>query len=290
MTTYTDNEQNIISAMADNGLAGLSPLDLRIDDVIHRFKVEGDKPGSKNGWYVFFGDGVLAGCYGSWRTSQSFTYCAKPTSALTATEKRQRTQAFAAATKQREQAQRERQEEAAQTAHHLLTFHPAASPKHPYLKCKRVKPHSLRQDGQTLLVPLWVDGLVTSLQYISPAGSKYFLAGGRIKGAYHAIGEYPSQRLIVCEGFATGATLHESTGHTVWCAMAANNLLPVAQAAREHYGDIAITIAADNDEHTEGNPGVTQAKVAAAAIGATLSIPPMAGDFNDLAAVLRVQS
>ena len=40
----------------------------------------------------------------------------------------------------------------------------------------------------------------------------------------------PQGVLVVCEGFATGASIHEATGHAVAVAFNAGNLLPVAQA------------------------------------------------------------
>src|SRR5690554_5627604 len=37
------------------------------DGQIHRFKVPGDKPGSHNGWYVLYLDGIASGAFGSWK-------------------------------------------------------------------------------------------------------------------------------------------------------------------------------------------------------------------------------
>jgi len=51
-------------------------------------------------------------------------------------------------------------------------------------------------------------------------------------GLFHAIGDATLDELIICEGYATGASLHEATGFQVLCAMSAGNLLPVAQAVR----------------------------------------------------------
>jgi putative DNA primase/helicase len=283
MTSCMDNTQSITAEMASHGLSGLDPSDLMVDGQIHRFNVEGDKRGSKNGWYVLFDDGLLAGCFGSWRSGQSITWCSKDTSTLTTAELRKHTMHMTAAKKQREAAKIERQAAAAMQANDLYQYHPKAKADHLYLRRKQVLPHDLHQDGQTLLVPLVADGEFVNLQRIEASGGKYFLPGGRVIGAYHPIGGTPTEKLIICEGFATGATLHENTGHIVWCAMNAGNLLAVAHYANSHAGALEIIIAADNDEQTEGNPGVTKAKEAAAAIGAEVSIPPIAGDFNDIA-------
>ncbi len=55
-------ENNFKNAIAN---VGLSTRDTIIPDgKLHRFNIQGDKLGSKNGWYVLFGDDVPAGCFG----------------------------------------------------------------------------------------------------------------------------------------------------------------------------------------------------------------------------------
>ena len=62
------------------------------------------------------------------------------------------------------------------------------------------------------------------------------------------------------------------------------NLLAVGKALRARYTNARIVFAADNDEATAGNPGVSKAMEAAFDIGALVAVPPRPGDFNDLAA------
>jgi putative DNA primase/helicase len=124
-----------------------------------------------------------------------------------------------------------------------------------------------------------------SLQTIAPDGAKRFLPGGRVKGLFHAIGP-PCPRIVVCEGYATGASLYEALQgpvgpHLVACALTAGNLAPVAQALARKYPRAALTIAADNDARTPGNPGLAKATAAASAIGAKVLVPPLPGDWND---------
>ena len=145
-----------------------------------------------------------------------------------------------------------------------------------------------------LLVPLYAGGVLVNLQRIAPDGGKRFLFGGRIKGAYSPMGRItPDKPLCICEGWATGATLHES-GYTVACAMNAGNLKPVALALRAEYHTAEIIIAGDDDRQTEGNPGRAAANAAAAACGGLVTFPewpadaPLTlSDFNDLAAWSR---
>ncbi len=94
-------------------------------------------------------------------------------------------------------------------------------------------------------------------------------------------------RLVICEGWATGATLHEVMGDFVLCAMNAGNLAKVAQGARKHFPEAKIIIAADNDRFTPGNPGLAKAIEAARLVQATLIVPEFpegaeGTDFNDL--------
>ncbi|WP_431065621.1 toprim domain-containing protein [Methylotuvimicrobium sp.] len=93
----------------------------------------------------------------------------------------------------------------------------------------------------------------------------------------------PSATVLICEGFATAATLHAETGFRVYTAFAANNLLPVARIVRERLPEADIVLCADNDQNTKGNPGITHATAAAQAINARLAVPPIDGDFNDFA-------
>lgn len=278
-------------AFRDALQATFGPLDWLpvADGTIHRFRVPGDKPGTLNGWYVLHLDGIASGAFGSWKAGGSNTWSSrKPADPMEAELIRQRVEQ---AREQREADQTRRQIATASYAGTLWTEARPADPEHPYLTRKRIAPHRLRQSGDVLLVPLYADGYLCNLQRIAADGSKRFLSGGRVKGAYSPIGTLePGQPLYVCEGWATGATIHAETGAAVACAMNAGNLKPVAQALRAKYGDAQqIIIAGDDDRMTAGNPGRTAATAAALAIGAEVAFPvwptdaPLElSDFNDL--------
>jgi putative DNA primase/helicase len=137
------------------------------------------------------------------------------------------------------------------------------------------------------------DGKIRTLQYIDAAGAKLFLKDGAIEGNYSSITDGSGRRdiLLICEGWATGATLHEATGLPVVVAFNAGNLLPVAKVIREKYPATRLVICADNDlwKPEVGNVGVSKATAAAQAVGADLAVPDVAGiegkptDFNDVA-------
>lgn len=259
------------------------------DGEIHRFHVPGDRSGSLNGWYVLFADSIAAGAFGSWKIGSSHIWSSLgPANPLAVEQVRQRIEQ---ARVQRQADQRQRQQAAAEYANRLWRDARRADPEHAYLVAKQVRPHGLRQHRDRLLVPLYRGGHLVNLQSIAPDGSKLFQAGGQVKGCYSPLGVITADRpLYVCEGWATGATLHQDCGAPVACAMNAGNLKPVAVALRAKYPTIEIVIAGDDDRQTDGNPGRTAATAAALATGAMVTFPDWPDeapltltDFNDLA-------
>jgi putative DNA primase/helicase len=95
-----------------------------------------------------------------------------------------------------------------------------ADDSHPYLLTKNVSSHGLRVEGENLLIPCYQfddeagSFTISTLQTISPSGEKLFMAGGTKKGSFYEITskESPKDQLILCEGFATGASIFEATG------------------------------------------------------------------------------
>ncbi|WP_232311625.1 toprim domain-containing protein [Thauera chlorobenzoica] len=279
------------AAMRD---AGQSPPDvIEADGQLHRYRVEGDKAGSKNAYYVLHLDGRAAGMFGNWKTGLRSTWAADG-KRMSEAER----EAFAKlieAAKLKAQAERRAEHEArAIEARGEWAAAAPADPAHPYLTRKDVKPHNLRQRGGLLIVPLFdAFGLLWNLQRIAADGGKRFKPG-RAGGLFSPIGDLTDPAtILICEGWATGATLHQETGHPALCAMNAGNLQAVAKAARESWrGWTDLVICADNDRQTEGNPGVTYATAAAKATGAKLIVPQFpegvpGSDFNDLAAIRR---
>jgi putative DNA primase/helicase len=258
--------------------AGLVPPDEIIGDgKLHRFSSTG-KRCDDAGWYVLHLDGVAAGSFGDWRSDVSGKWCAKADSQMTAAERQAVHKRVRRAQLAREADTILRQAEAAKTAAAIWLAAPPAI-AHPYLKAKGVRAHGVRINGELLLVPVRdADGALCSLQTISASGEKRFLPGGKVRGCYHSIGR-PEEKLLVCEGYATGATLYESctrhggAGYGVAVAFNASNLEPVARALRDKYQKADLTICADDDWQTPGNPGMTAARRAALAVGGKLAVP-----------------
>jgi len=263
--------------------AGLPIRDpVMVDGKLHRFHVVGDHPKSLNGWYVFYNDGNVAGAFGCWKRGISLTWCAKTGTEMTDDERIAFRQRMEEARNAREVEETIRRKDAATRASGIWKSAPLATNNHPYLIRKSVGNHGLRLHKESLVVPLRSsDGVLCSLRFIDADGKKRFLSGGRMTGCYFPIGA-PMGTLCICEGYATGASLHEASGYGVAVAFSCNNLLPVALTLRAKFPRTKIILCADNDTKTVGNPGLTHAREAAVAIGGFLAVPPCHGDFNDL--------
>jgi putative DNA primase/helicase len=270
-------------AMTAAGLRCHDPI--IADGKLHRFTIDGDKPRSLNGWYVFHDDGVPAGAFGSWKHDIASTWCGKADNELTPAERTAYKQRIEAMRREREAEQERVRQAAREKAAAIWEDLQPANDNHPYLQRKQVKAFGIRESRGSLVLPVRSpDGMLQSLQFIDPDGGKLFLKGGMKAGCYFKIGGAPVDRVIVAEGYATGASLHMAHGCPVAIAFDAGNLEPVSKAIRERLPEhVAIEIWADNDLNTKGNPGVTKANKAAEAIGAKVVVPEIAGDWNDVA-------
>lgn len=169
------------------------------------------------------------------------------------------------------------------------------NPEHPYLERKKIGAHGTRIATERLKARLW-DRYEDSFQevVVCEAGEliipvrdstthdliniqrvsqdkdkpKRFLHGGQTTGGYNGL---PGKGMeIVCEGFATGATVAEAGGYSVLVAFSAGNIPNVTKAISS-----IKAVAADNDK-----AGIK----AAQATGLRFAVPPTEGaDWNDYA-------
>jgi len=282
-------------AMKDAGFE--PPNAILADGVLHRFYIAGDRPGTKNGWYILHDGAFPHGSFGSWKLDIEGTWTAKDENIMTLKE---RSIYFAQVAEQRKQAEEEkklRHAEARRKAVEIWEQAKPATENHPYLVKKKIKPYGIRQSGENLIIPVCdKDGTMQGLQFISPDGGKKFLPGTAVKGCYFLIGE-PNGRVLIAEGYATAATLYEACDQAVAIAFNAGNLLLVANTIREQYPNATLILCADDDWQTSGNPGLTKATEAALTVNGLLAVPTFPGirderdsDFNDFARLSGLES
>ena len=208
-------------------------------------------------------------------------------------QRRRERERIEAAQAQRWAEQRRRQARARERAAALWQrARPAVDARHPYLVKKQVPAIGLRQWGDWLVVPVRDgDGALLSLEFLNPEGGKKFLKEGAVEGGHHWLGDPAGARtILVCEGYATGASLRRACGLPVAIAFSGGNLFPVARDLHRRYPEAALVIAGDDDRYTTGNPGRRHAEEAARWVNGAAILPDFAGldpsrrptDFNDV--------
>lgn len=296
-----DFNQIITQFQAEILVNGITPPhDIIADGELHRFYIEGDKGRSKNGWYVLHFDGVPCGIYGSWKNGGHLKWSAKKQVHMTVFERRHQIDRIKEACRLRNTMKVLEQQQAALRAEHLWKGYPKANPNHPYMIKKRILPFYARQHGKEIVLPVIdFDGKIWSLQYINELGKKRFLSNGAIKGHFIPVQHQPDhqRKILICEGFATGATLAEKNPkYCVIAACNAGNLKSVATIIRYCLPHVKLIICADDDQLNPSNPGLTKGREAAIASGALFSkpiwtdcAPTSLKDFNDLSCWLAEQ-
>ena len=270
------------------------PKQILADGKLHRCDVEGGKSGKGDASYILHLDGIAAGGCRNWKDGRDWeNWSAKPETAMTEYERRKFISEIERQRRLRNEEEKQRRTEAVERAKSILKAATPAGNDHEYLQRKGVLAHgiALHRAG-SLVVPIRnVAGDLQSLQFIALDGGKRFLSGGAIAGGFHLLGTV-ADTLVVAEGYATAATVHEVTNLPVAVAFDAGNLEAVAKAWREAKPGVRIVIAADDDHRTEGNPGLTKARKAAESVGGMVVTPDFgpnrpekATDWNDLAAM-----
>ena len=293
MAERRDPTGEVLEAMRAAGCEPADPGVIAFDGRLHRYDVAGDTRGRKNGWFVLFDGPVPAGSFGSWKTDVTQTWRATATVELTPEQRRRERERIEAAQAQRWAEQRRRQARARERAAALWKrARPAVDARHPYLVKKQVPAIGLRQLGDLLVAPVRDgDGALLSLEFLNPEGGKTFLKEGAVAGGHHGLGDPEGARtILVCEGYATGASLHRACGLPVAIAFSAGNLFPVASDLHRRYPEAALVIAGDDDRYTTGNPGRRHAEEAARWVNGAAILPDFAGldpsrrptDFNDV--------
>ena len=249
------------------------------DDIV-RVATNDDKRGKRSGWYSVHEEaGLLYGVVGNWKTGEQAKFYGRDERQIDADLLR--TMRFKQEMREREAAELKRRN-AAEAAELIKHLQPCPD-SHPYLARKRIKAHGALLSGADLLIPLYdAAGNVVSTQSIGQDGDKLFRAGCTSKGMYTIGSATPC--VVVCEGFATGASIHEATGLRVYVVFSAGNLPGLIEdiAQIEAVNGSQIVIAADNDV---SGTGQREAEKAAEKIGGAQVLMPaeVGADWNDIA-------
>lgn len=288
--SVAENYDDVLGQLRD---AGLFVEHLEFGRM-RRCKVEGDR--EKRGWYYLHelrtdkGTLLIVGTYGVWRGNDSNTQKVElRKTELSADQRAALKQRLA---QDRKEADRRRAEETDRASKRAAAGWAKAAPEgeSEYLVRKGVGAHGVRfgSAGELIIPLLDVDGRVHGLQIIragkAAAASRrpakeFWPAGLAKKGHFFVLGSPASSSVIlVAEGYATAASLHEATGLCTVVAWDAGNLLPVVQALAKRHKRARFLVCADDDAFSEGNPGVTAAQSAALAVNGAWCIPVFADD------------
>ncbi len=293
----------------------LLPDHLEADGKLHRCPLWEGAKDKKDGAYLLHLDGVPAGGFQNFRDGLDWeNWRADIGRQLTPEEEAAGRARMEAQRAEREADAKTKRDKARKKAHAIWNSAKPAPDDHAYLHRKGVPSFGLRvgtwpkfeevRPGEwrenripgVLLVPMRsASGTLHSLQAIYPdkvdGRDKDFLPHGEKAGKFHLIGELAEGLpLLIAEGYATAASLHQATGWPVAVAFDAGSLEPVARALREAHPAALMIVCADDDHQTAGNPGRSKAEAAARAVGGGVAVPVFgperpdsATDFNDLA-------
>jgi putative DNA primase/helicase len=241
---------------------GLRPMRVFPDGKIRRCWVEGDKPASRNGWFVMgrnrdhcwgiFGS-LRAGFQVHWRgeyfeprTLESTDVAIPPKETLAMQMKLEA----------------------------IWLGAKAADPDHPYLQAKGIPPLGIRQSGRQLLVPVRdAANELIGLQRIQESGEKRFFAGSRVKGGFMLIGDFEAgtPEILVAEGYATAVSCHLGFRRPVAVCFGTSNMIAAAGSLRLRFPDSLLIYMADED--IIGEAGLIAAMEACALHGNHVMLP-----------------
>jgi putative DNA primase/helicase len=307
------NYDDVLRQLRGEGLLPEEPLEIGTTRP-KRCRVDGDR--ERRGWYWLHefttsaGAVLIVGTFGVWHGNEQNTSkveLKREHSDPLTTE--QRDALKARMRRDRQAAEAARKAEAARAAARADKVWRACLPAgaSDYLERKAVQPWGVKftSSGAVVVPMLDVQGRVHGLQFILPAGhprrkktgrdKEYWPAGLAKRGRHFVLGVIPQVGgvVLLCEGYATAASLFEATGLPTVVAFDAGNLLPVAEAIAGRYKRARILVCADDDYLSDGNPGATAAAAAAHAVGGAFLLPVFADrdrdrdgksatDFNDL--------
>lgn len=150
-----------------------------------------------------------------------------------------------------------------------------ASRTNGYLVRKEIGPGMARQEGDNLLLPVYdAQGEIQSVQTIAPDGAKLFQKDAPMKGGRLNFGIFLG-RSIVCEGFATAASIYDAIPDRIVVAFSKSGVIDIV---RELHGRGQEVVIASDRNALEAMLELSEE------LGVPVYAPPDPhDDFNDLA-------
>ena len=293
--------EQILAHMSAEGITPKEEISFVFDGRIHRFSTADDRHGKKSGAYYAYSDGLpnwgfmdyhkhsemikgkLDTEHLSWGARETIkansnNYPKHSKNDNNAEEERARARAFDEYTRGKSE---------------RACLHPYIMHKHlgniprTVRVARGVRPGDICKEGD-LLIPL-VSAITRKFQTLERISMRTMADGRHMKGLYkgthrkNACFEFPipqqPAQVIICEGFATGASIYQfaKSPAIVLCATCWSNIINVARIWRKRT-KLPIIIAADNDK-----PGIKGATDAVnAGYADNLYYPPIVGyDWND---------
>lgn len=149
---------------------------------------------------------------------------------------------------------------------------------HGYLLKKKIKVEGLniRYSKGDLYIPIYSPKRqIISWQMISEGCGKWFKPGHKLPpGHCFPIGKDTKGKIYLCEGFATGVTIHQSTDKRVYCSFSKGNLDNLGRILLKKFPKQTIVMCLDNDEDKTHKTEIEDKRL-------EVLIPDLPGDFND---------
>lgn len=169
-----------------------------------------------------------------------------------------------------EQARAERREQVKHLAQRIWAGATPADISHPYLAAKGITDaaaiaglrQNMYQGDNNLLVPVYFNREIVNLQSINQDGGKRFFADGQVQGGFAVVGDAANTQngIVIAEGFATAASIHQTTGKTVIVAFNAGNMPEISERLAQNLPkDVPVVFAVDNDASQTGMKKALQA-------------------------------
>lgn len=334
------NYDDVMQQLRDHGLM---VEDLSIDTPRVQRCITTDNQRDKQGWYwltsiTIDGSSYIVGAYGIYRGNdngkQKVALSRQNAERLTP-DQREALKAQQRESQKRAEAERKRQADKAAEKARASWQRLHTTGTSPYLIRKQVEAHGIRYGtGGSIAVPMTDESdTIRGLQFIMPKDHPRAVKTGRDKefwpygitssGTWHLIGGHPKAILLLAEGYATAASVHQATGHPIAVVWSANNIGPAAKALHKKYPRAKILICADDDwlqkctacgqytpvsgtdcthcqqPHRQKNAGVSCAESAAISVNGAWIAPVFTQprptdakgptDFNDLHCLENIQ-